>query len=551
MSTLRSPIKRRNDVATAPLLSRGYHSCDEVACDYDEEEAETSSSKSACSLPGARELTLDSTSASSKRSPHRKQSQFSNFSEVKSHYSVTAVGRRFKATKMRHLWTLTNSEEAESGTMMMSTRPVQVELKHSRVSGRKQIFVDGHCMYETKAGTFTWTSKHAGLDVRLVLSSEQGRHSLSCEDVVRSPVPPSPRDSEHSLSSAASLPLPLDTHPRDSLLPVDAITPKVRRSLTELSSSRFGDAASASNTRDTVPDCHHVGHNKDFLPGLCERIRSETEDSITVSGKKPNALASTKIDTRSSAGYQQTQTVCGSCVEKDTLITSLKHQIAELQYLLSASTKRNSELAERLAAMEQAADDAGLQETTKLAGLSDKSSDSDSDSAFPGLQKQPAAASASPDVKKQGDMPLEELEDEELDCTNVIAVVTKEPPDDGPTSAPKSPAEAPKSPAEAKECRSPGWDWIGDDELDCTQQVGGGQQQRTSPYLQTPEDGGGPRRDAFSFGDTAAFRDVLKEGTATSPESGKGADGADTVQSDEKPPPFLFSGRCFFGSALS
>mmetsp|Transcript_15373 Transcript_15373/g.33800 ORF Transcript_15373/g.33800 Transcript_15373/m.33800 type:complete len:861 (-) Transcript_15373:119-2701(-) len=88
-------------------------------------------------------------------------------------YRCEPIGRRMRATKLRHAWTLhLAGEEAET----------RVELLHSRLTGKKEVLVDGRRVYETRERSLRCSWMHASS--RLTLRSENGRHQLLCEDTL-------------------------------------------------------------------------------------------------------------------------------------------------------------------------------------------------------------------------------------------------------------------------------------------------------------------------------------------------------------------------------
>ena len=60
--------------------------------------------------------------------------------------------------------------------------PRQVELEHSRFSGKKKVFVDGKPVFATTEKQLSWCWEHPNTKAKILLESENGRHSLRCEE---------------------------------------------------------------------------------------------------------------------------------------------------------------------------------------------------------------------------------------------------------------------------------------------------------------------------------------------------------------------------------
>ena len=60
--------------------------------------------------------------------------------------------------------------------------PCEVELEHSRFSGKKKILVDGKLVFSTTAKQLSWCWEHPDRKATIKLDSDNGRHSLRCEE---------------------------------------------------------------------------------------------------------------------------------------------------------------------------------------------------------------------------------------------------------------------------------------------------------------------------------------------------------------------------------
>lgn len=63
---------------------------------------------------------------------------------------------------------------------------VEVELEHSRFSGKKKVFVDGKLALSTTAKQLSWFYEHPNSKAKIKLESENGRHSLRCREAEKS-----------------------------------------------------------------------------------------------------------------------------------------------------------------------------------------------------------------------------------------------------------------------------------------------------------------------------------------------------------------------------
>lgn len=88
-------------------------------------------------------------------------------------YKVDHIGRHMRSSKLRHAWTLfLQGEPAE----------VKVELEHSRFSGKKKVFIDGKLVFSTKERRLSWSWQHPKSKAVIDLQSENGNHSLRCQE---------------------------------------------------------------------------------------------------------------------------------------------------------------------------------------------------------------------------------------------------------------------------------------------------------------------------------------------------------------------------------
>lgn len=90
-------------------------------------------------------------------------------------YKVEHVGKLMRFSKLRHSWTLFLSNEAEE---------VKVELEHSKVSGKKKVLINGEVVFSTKERSLRWSWQDPRSKACITLFSENGNHSLRCEDGV-------------------------------------------------------------------------------------------------------------------------------------------------------------------------------------------------------------------------------------------------------------------------------------------------------------------------------------------------------------------------------
>eukprot|EP00928_Gymnodinium_smaydae_P037676 TRINITY_DN26112_c0_g4_i1.p1 TRINITY_DN26112_c0_g4~~TRINITY_DN26112_c0_g4_i1.p1 ORF type:complete len:988 (-),score=226.49 TRINITY_DN26112_c0_g4_i1:94-2862(-) len=190
-----------------------------------------------CSLPGARELLYTEEDVATAACVG---SGGCGHGRLASRYSCAAVGRRLRFSKRRHTWSLFPFGcEAE----LPGVEVVRVELKHSRISGKKQVFVDGACVLTTREPSMTWSfdrvwalyRRDAGVTAcfacgdggcslcpgrethtaRISLQSTRGQHALLCEDL-----PPTQADAQVEssvwINSASATAFAARTDRRDS-----------------------------------------------------------------------------------------------------------------------------------------------------------------------------------------------------------------------------------------------------------------------------------------------------------------------------------------------
>ena len=86
-------------------------------------------------------------------------------------YQVDHIGRHMKSSKLRHAW-----------TFFLEATELKVELEHSRFSGKKKILVDGKLVFSTTAKQLSWCWEHPDRKATIKLDSDNGRHSLRCEE---------------------------------------------------------------------------------------------------------------------------------------------------------------------------------------------------------------------------------------------------------------------------------------------------------------------------------------------------------------------------------
>ncbi|CAK9102265.1 Zeta_toxin domain-containing protein [Durusdinium trenchii] len=76
-----------------------------------------------------------------------------------------------KSSKLRHAW-----------TFFLESTELKVELEHSRFSGKKKVLVDGKPVFATTEKQLSWCWEHPNTKAKILLESENGRHSLRCEE---------------------------------------------------------------------------------------------------------------------------------------------------------------------------------------------------------------------------------------------------------------------------------------------------------------------------------------------------------------------------------
>lgn len=86
-------------------------------------------------------------------------------------YQVDHIGRHMKSSKLRHAW-----------TFFLESTELKVELEHSRFSGKKKVLVDGKPVFATTEKQLSWCWEHPNTKAKILLESENGRHSLRCEE---------------------------------------------------------------------------------------------------------------------------------------------------------------------------------------------------------------------------------------------------------------------------------------------------------------------------------------------------------------------------------
>uniref|UniRef100_A0A7S1EYG3 Uncharacterized protein n=1 Tax=Noctiluca scintillans TaxID=2966 RepID=A0A7S1EYG3_NOCSC len=93
-----------------------------------------------------------------------------------SSYRCEPVGRRMRSTKLRHAWMLRLGEQE-----------TRIELVHSKLSGKKQVLVDGEEVFTTRQRCLDWSWEHTS-QVRISLRSENGNPELWCKEPEREAV---------------------------------------------------------------------------------------------------------------------------------------------------------------------------------------------------------------------------------------------------------------------------------------------------------------------------------------------------------------------------
>jgi len=99
-------------------------------------------------------------------------------------YRCDSIGKRMRGSKLRHSWTLRLNGDS-AGTS--SSEEVCVELLHSRLTGRKRIFLDGKEVHQTRKRSLSWSFVHPS-QVRVTLFSEGTGFQLRCDDPEARPV---------------------------------------------------------------------------------------------------------------------------------------------------------------------------------------------------------------------------------------------------------------------------------------------------------------------------------------------------------------------------
>eukprot|EP00747_Dinoflagellata_sp_TGD_P167442 gnl/TRDRNA2_/TRDRNA2_191871_c0_seq1.p1 gnl/TRDRNA2_/TRDRNA2_191871_c0~~gnl/TRDRNA2_/TRDRNA2_191871_c0_seq1.p1 ORF type:complete len:673 (-),score=73.03 gnl/TRDRNA2_/TRDRNA2_191871_c0_seq1:60-2078(-) len=85
-------------------------------------------------------------------------------------YRREGVGRRFTSTKLRHSWDL-----------LIGCDGLRLEVLHSRLSGKKQVFLDGKLVFQTRQRNLSWSVAHPS-GTQISLTSKGGSIVLHCED---------------------------------------------------------------------------------------------------------------------------------------------------------------------------------------------------------------------------------------------------------------------------------------------------------------------------------------------------------------------------------
>ncbi|CAJ1446090.1 unnamed protein product [Effrenium voratum] len=156
-----SPEARANEGAAkmpSPSLSR---QTEPRACE------ETSQEDSEWAAPIARDLPQGAASAATTSSTNGEAFASSRSPQ----YKVDHIGRHMKSSKLRHAW-----------VFFLSDAELKVELEHSRFSGKKKVLVDGKLLFSTTDKHLTWCWQHPESKAKISLHSENGRHSLRCEE---------------------------------------------------------------------------------------------------------------------------------------------------------------------------------------------------------------------------------------------------------------------------------------------------------------------------------------------------------------------------------
>merc|ERR1740129_859255 len=107
--------------------------------------------------------------------------------------------------RLRHAWTAHLGCDCDGG----GGNFVHIELLHSRLSGKKRVFVDGKQLFRTRHRHLRWTYEHPSTQARITLSSDGDGFQLQCEEQEASHTQPESAQRKvlrHSGSSQAEMP---------------------------------------------------------------------------------------------------------------------------------------------------------------------------------------------------------------------------------------------------------------------------------------------------------------------------------------------------------
>jgi len=319
--------------------------------------------ESVCSLPGARELPWED--ASNTGLVIRESG---GGSRLAVHYHYRAVGRRLKSTKLRHSWTLRPACcDFDLATSTVDDVVARVDLKHSRLSGKKQIFLDGTCVFTSWQACLSWSFDNDAHGVRTFLVSEKGRHAVRCEDIIDKDcsavdASPSPRSS-HSADSCSELPLPIfgdsmslvdKRHARDEAVPIPrgAVGARIFSDFSK-SSALPGVSFASATEREDMPNWLRSVSAPEVEPSA-----APLEHSI-FSRPQTNDVSFASQLGSSEPAPSESEATCSACLAADVKIRKLSEENAALRGVLSGKDERLheknvqlQELQEKIAALE-------------------------------------------------------------------------------------------------------------------------------------------------------------------------------------------------------
>jgi len=91
-------------------------------------------------------------------------------------YRCVGIGRRMRATKLQHTWTLRMSEVSSDP---QAEGEVRLDLVHSRITGCRRILLDGKEVFRTRRRLLMWSFKHnSGMEI--LLCSKGKGYNLQC-----------------------------------------------------------------------------------------------------------------------------------------------------------------------------------------------------------------------------------------------------------------------------------------------------------------------------------------------------------------------------------